>query len=50
MIGAAQYALMLPTPRSSVTAARGFIHDEMALAEALKANTRDRRRRPRRMV
>ena len=37
MIGAAQYALMQPHA-FFVTAARGFIHDEAALAEALKAN------------
>jgi len=36
MIGAAQYALMQPHAYF-ITAARGFIHDEMALAEALKA-------------
>jgi D-3-phosphoglycerate dehydrogenase / 2-oxoglutarate reductase len=37
MVGAAQYALMQPHA-FFVTAARGFIHDEAALADALKAN------------
>ncbi|HEY1542115.1 MAG TPA: hydroxyacid dehydrogenase [Xanthobacteraceae bacterium] len=37
MIGAAQYALMQPHA-FFVTAARGFIHDEAALADVLKAN------------
>ena len=37
MVGAAQYALMQPHA-FFVTAARGFIHDEAALAEVLKAN------------
>ena len=36
MIGAAQYALMQPHAYF-ITAARGFIHDEMALAEAIAA-------------
>jgi D-3-phosphoglycerate dehydrogenase len=36
MIGAAQYALMQPHAYF-ITAARGFIHDETALAEALAA-------------
>lgn len=36
MIGAREYALMQPHAYF-ITAARGFIHDEMALAEALKA-------------
>jgi D-3-phosphoglycerate dehydrogenase len=36
MIGAAQFALMQPHAYF-ITAARGFIHDEMALAEALAA-------------
>lgn len=38
MIGAAQYALMQPHAYF-ITTARGFIHDEAALAEALKAKT-----------
>jgi D-3-phosphoglycerate dehydrogenase len=37
MIGAAQYALM-PPHAYFMTAARGFIHDEAALADALRAN------------
>ena len=37
MVGAAQYALMQPHAYF-ITAARGFIHDEAALADALKAN------------
>jgi D-3-phosphoglycerate dehydrogenase len=37
MVGAAQFALMQPHAYF-VTAARGFIHDEAALAEALRAN------------
>jgi D-3-phosphoglycerate dehydrogenase / 2-oxoglutarate reductase len=37
MIGAAQYALMQPHAYF-ITAARGFIHDEAALADALRAN------------
>ena len=36
MIGAAQYALMQPHAYF-ITAARGFIHDEAALADALRA-------------
>ena len=36
MVGAAQFALMQPHAYF-ITAARGFIHDEAALAEALKA-------------
>ncbi len=36
MIGAREYALMKPTAYF-ITTARGFIHDEMALADALKA-------------
>jgi len=36
MIGAAQYALMQPHA-FFITTARGFIHDEAALADALKA-------------
>jgi D-3-phosphoglycerate dehydrogenase len=36
MIGAAQFALMQPHAYF-ITAARGFIHDEMALADALRA-------------
>jgi D-3-phosphoglycerate dehydrogenase / 2-oxoglutarate reductase len=37
MIGAREYALMQPTAYF-ITTARGFIHDEAALAEALGAN------------
>jgi D-3-phosphoglycerate dehydrogenase len=37
MVGAAQYALMQPHAYF-ITAARGFIHDEAALADALRAN------------
>jgi len=36
MIGAGEFALMQPHAYF-ITAARGFIHDEMALAEALRA-------------
>ena len=38
MIGAREYALMKPTAYF-ITTARGFIHDEAALAEALRAKT-----------
>jgi D-3-phosphoglycerate dehydrogenase len=38
MIGAREYALMQPTAYF-ITTARGFIHDEAALAEALRAKT-----------
>jgi D-3-phosphoglycerate dehydrogenase len=38
MIGAAQYALMQPHAYF-ISAARGFIHDEMALADAIRSKT-----------
>ena len=47
MIGAREYALMKPNAYF-ITTARGFIHDEDALADALR-DEEDRRRRPRRV-
>ena len=46
LIGAPQYALMRPNAYF-INTARGFIHDEDALADALREA--DRRRRPRRL-
>jgi hypothetical protein len=42
MVGAAQFAKMKPDAYF-ITTARGFIHDEDALAEALRARQRSRR-------